>query len=83
MSSEVIIMELIFSFIEMFWALLKDNFNPLLAAQVKFSLSLAQNILMSANTNSLFLLQHPRQLKKAFSKLTEFLDVIHIRKMMS
>ena len=62
-------MELIFSFIDMFWALLKAHFNPLLAAQVKFSLSLAQNILMSANTNSLVLLQHPRQLKKAFSKL--------------
>ena len=65
-------MELIFSFIDLFRALLKAHFNPLLAAQVKFSLSPAQNILMPANTNSLVLLQHPRQLKEAFSKLTEF-----------
>ena len=42
--------------IKIFWALLRAHFNPRLTARAKMSLSLAQNIFMPANVNSLVLL---------------------------
>ena len=52
----IIVIEFMFLGINIFWALLRANFNPPLMARAKMSLSRAQNIFMPANINSIVLL---------------------------
>ena len=54
----IIVIEFMFLGINIFWALLRANFNPRLTAWAKMSLSRAQNIFMPANINSIVLLLH-------------------------
>ena len=51
----IIVIEFMFLGINMFWAHLRAHFNPRLTARAKMSLSLAQNIFMPANINSIVL----------------------------
>ena len=52
----IIVIELMFLGINIFWALLRAHFNPCLMARAKRSLSWPQNIFMPANMNSIVLL---------------------------
>ena len=48
----IIVIELMFAGINIFWALLRAHFSPRLAARAKMSLTRAQNIFMPKNINS-------------------------------
>ena len=52
----IIVIEFMFLGINIFWALLRAHFNPHLTARAKMSLSRAKNIFMTANINSIVLL---------------------------
>ena len=51
----IIVIQVMFLGIDMFWALLRAHFKPHLMAWAKMSLTLAQNIAMLANINSVVL----------------------------
>ena len=52
----MIVIEFMFSGINIFWALLRGHFKPCLTARAKMSLSRAKNMFMTANINSIVLL---------------------------
>ena len=55
-SNVIVVVQFMFSGINIFWALLRVHFNPRLMARAKMSLSRARNIFMPANINSIVLL---------------------------